>query len=42
MKCRYNKVTCDRSLYSYLSSLAISNLTYHDNIRVLTKDRSKC
>ena len=41
MECAYYQVTGDGCLYGNLCSLAVSNLTDHDNVRVLTEYRSK-
>ena len=35
------KVSCDGGLYRYLSCLSVSNLSYHDDVRVLSKDRAE-
>ena len=39
---RNDQVTGDGSLYCNRSSLLISNLTDHNDIRVLTQNRTKC
>ena len=38
MECGYYQVYCDGGLNSYLGCLAVSNLSDHDNVRILTKD----
>ena len=42
MQGRYYQMSGNRGLYRNRGCLAVSNLTNHDNIRVLAKNRSKC
>ena len=41
MQCRKHKVTCDCGTDGYISRLAVTNLTDHYYIRVLTKNRTQ-